>query len=782
MTSGAASRAQHPARNQSQDPASELARLEQAIRKNPRDIDALLRAGALMQRVGRTDEASKLLTQAAALAPERPETTVALAEFLRANAVHDEAVELLQQAIEKTPAVPALWHAIAKTVLDLADLDKACTFFDEALRLDPKFHRCRLERATLQLRRGKLAEALADYDALRQIAANDPGILVGWGDVKTAQGERAEARIAFTAALGLVRDRAPIVDRLERLAIMEFARDLPRADLPPAATSADAATKPDRLAIAFFHVDLPGTASPFEKPDYRAMLVQAVAIARRRAPDAHIVLLTDERTEPPSGLQVDRVIRGPVDGSRLMFDRMRMERNFLASGEATGGVVFLDSDVAINRSPAEIFDGSFDVALTWRTNPSDAPFNGGVALYRAGPAALRFYDHLIATHGALENYPAVKARFPEGMARWWGHQLAMAATVGWTEFGRRTSDRIAVDGTAVRFLSSEDYNFAMDPALPPPQGLDKRYFIHFKGSRKAGLGAYAEAVLGKPSAPAIAATPKPEPADARLSTYDLGVAPITYDIGWFLALAKNRGVAHIDIVPGAHDGFRDDAWCQKADTDEKNFRLWNIILPACQLAGMTVTMHRDRARAAATVYKMRPLIDEGLKGDVFRATGHARRWVTQWLAARGLQRPVVINLRESQFPARNSNMAAWQRFAEETNAVVIPDTDGSTSFGHVFDGLSMDRRLALYEAAEIVMGANNGPLVLCWLSRAIPYLTFKMVADYAACTPEFFQRQGLPVGSQFPWAGPLQRLVWADDDYATIRAAYDAFLKAAGKR
>jgi tetratricopeptide (TPR) repeat protein len=779
MTSAAAAPAKKPGTGPAQDPALELARLEQTIRTNPRNVDALLRAGGLMQRAGRTDEASKLLTQAAALAPERPETTVALAEFLRANALHDEAIELLQHAIEKSPKAPALRHAMAQIVLDLADFDKARALFDEALHLDPKFHRCRLDRAALQLRRGAAAEALADYEILRRVAAADPGILAGWGDAKTVLGDRAEARLAYTAALGLVRDRTPIVDRLERLAIMEFSRDLPRGDLPPAA-STEATARPDRIDIAFFHVDLPGTASPFEKPDYRAMLVQAAAIARHRAPGARIVLLTDEHTQPPAGLRVDRIVRGPVDGSRLMFDRMRMERNFLASGDATGGVVFLDSDVAINRSPAEIFDGSFDVALTWRTNPWDAPFNGGVTLYRAGPAALRFYDHLIATHAALETFAAVKARFPEGMARWWGHQLAMAATVGWDEFARRKSDRMTVDGTAVRFLSSDDYNFAMDPALPPPEGLDRRFFIHFKGSRKAGLARYAEAVLGAPPAPAVAVTPEPEPVDARFSTYDLGVAPITYDVGWFLALAKNRGVTHIDIVPGAHDGFRDDAWCQKADTAEKNFRLWNIILPACQLAGMTVAMHRDRARAAQTAYKMRPLIDEGLRDDVFRASTHAKGWVARWLAARGLKRPVVINLRESQWPARNSNMAAWERFAEETDAVVIPDTDGATSFGHVFDGLSMDRRLALYEAAEVVMGANNGPLVLCWLSRSIPYLTFKMVADYAACTPEFFQRQGLPVGSQFPWAAPHQRIVWSDDDYDTIRAAYDAF--AAGNR
>ena len=169
-------------------------------------------------------------------------------------------------------------------------------------------------------------------------------------------------------------------------------------------------------------------------------------------------------------------------------------------------------------------------------------------------------------------------------------------------------------------------------------------------------------------------------------------------------------------------------------------------------------------------------------GDVFRASDHARRWVARWLAARGLSRPVVVNLRESQWSSRNSDMAAWRRFAAETDAVVIPDIDGETAFGHVFDGLNMDRRLALYETAAVVMGANNGPLALCWLSRSIPYLTFRMVADHPACTPEFFARQGLPVGAQWPWAGPHQRIVWANDDYETIARAYGEFSAAAARR
>ncbi len=376
---------------------------------------------------------------------------------------------------------------------------------------------------------------------------------------------------------------------------------------------------------------------------------------------------------------------------------------------------------------------------------------------------------------------------PEGMARWWGHQLAMGATVGWTEFARRTGDRLSVDGSTIRFFPERTHNFALTATSPMVASAHAhRYFLHFKGTRKDAFWRFAEqlapapAVAAPSAAPALAgAPPAIDPDDAkdpRRFTYDLGVAPISYDVVWFLGMARNRGIKHVDIVPGPHFGFRDDGWYQKADVAEKHFRLWNIVVPACQLAGMTVSVQPDRSNSVQTIYRPEPLFVEGIKDDVFHATDHSRRWVRQWLAKRGLTKPVVITLRESHWAARNSNMDAWRRFAAETNAVVIPDTEGEVAFGHVFDGINMDRRMALYQEASVCMGTNGGPLALVFMTRSIPYLIFKMVSDYPASTVEAYAKRGFPVGTQFRWAGPHQRLVWADDDYETIRAAYDVFL------
>lgn len=754
--------------------------LERALHVNPNDVDAIVRLGRYCAETNRCVEASALFTQALQVNATHAATFVAMADLLKQQGMYADAIDLLQNAIERNPGEPEFWRAMANIMVALADEDRAVVFFDEALRLNPDMHVARLERAALRYDLGQFDAALADYQLLRTVAPGDPGVLAGWGDVKALMGQRDEARIAYTAALARVGNRQPIDDRLARLAIMEFKRPLPRHDLPASFPSPGARSA--RVNIVFFHADSPSAnLSPFDKPDYHAMLARSIAVARAKTPSAKIVLLSDEQTRFSPELRVDAIRRNPLILSDLMYERMRMELEFLASSDCDGDTVFLDSDVIVNRDPADIFDGTFDVGLTWRSDPPDAPFNGGVAFYRKTPAALKFYRHLIETHHALESFPAVIARFPEGMRRWWGHQLAMAATVGWDEFARRRSDRLAIDDTVVRFLPEREYNFAAIPAVS--YNLDRRYFIHFKGARKSAHAPFASQFLGTaalPAAPAIftakSASIQKQPVDPGFTTYDLGVAPISYDVTWFLALAHNRGVKHIDIVPGEHNGFRDDGWYQKADLAEKHFRMWNIVVPACQLAGMTVAVHRDRMKAAATVYKMRPIVEEGITEDVFHASAHSKRWVAQWLKARGLERPVVINLRESHWPTRNSNMDAWRHFAAETNAVVIPDTEGSTSFGHAFDAINMDRRLALYEAASVVMGVGNGPLSLCWLSLSISYLSFKMESDYPASTREGYLRQGFPVGSQFKWAGAHQRLVWADDTDIEIQRAYEQFL------
>jgi len=62
--------------------------------------------------------------------------------------------------------------------------------------------------------------------------------------------------------------------------------------------------------------------------DYAALLVQLFESARLRAPASPRVLLTDERTALPSFGPGVQVLRFPIDRSRLMYGRMRLQPEY----------------------------------------------------------------------------------------------------------------------------------------------------------------------------------------------------------------------------------------------------------------------------------------------------------------------------------------------------------------------------------------------------------------------------------------------------------------------
>jgi hypothetical protein len=295
--------------------------------------------------------------------------------------------------------------------------------------------------------------------------------------------------------------------------------------------------------------------------------------------------------------------------------------------------------------------------------------------------------------------------------------------------------------------------------------------------------------------------------------YDLAVSPVSFDVMAFLAMAKDWADAqgerlHVVIVPGRYDGFRADH--KPISVAEKQFRLQHIVLPASHAIGATTTVCADRAQAklfpSANAFPPGYSVDRptarystgaiiahgkaiGRSPAAFMPSAQALAFVDTALAKLfgAAARPVVITLRESYVDIRNSNMAAWIAFAERLQAqgqpvVIVRDTD---SAGMPCDtavpqfplaSLDLDVRLALYERAFVNMAVSGGPPFLNVFSARRPYLLFKMqVEGWNATSAEYLTKIGLPPGSQLSWAGPHQRIIWADDDLATLVAAYENF-------
>jgi hypothetical protein len=284
------------------------------------------------------------------------------------------------------------------------------------------------------------------------------------------------------------------VQQMQRqAAAVGFSWPAQRAAYAPAPRAAPASGDVDLVA---FHVDLPAAPSGIHGAiDYTTVLAQSFESARLRAPGARRLLLTDEATRVPQGMAVDQVLRFAIDREQLMFERMRVQASYLRGRDAPRASVLMDSDVVVNIDPAAVFAEDFDVGLTWRPEFPDAPFNGGMIFVAPGSQGAAFFDKARACYEALAADAAVAGAFPRSLRAWWGDQFALAALVGYREFAERRGDALAVDGIRVRFFPCETHNFTLEPSRQyRTEELRRKYFIHFKGNRKALQSQYLDAM------------------------------------------------------------------------------------------------------------------------------------------------------------------------------------------------------------------------------------------------------------------------------------------------
>lgn len=250
------------------------------------------------------------------------------------------------------------------------------------------------------------------------------------------------------------------------------------APRPPADTAS--------VDLVAFHASLAATPTAIhEEIDYARAIRLAFESAAVRAPGARRILLTDERSAFPDDLPADEIRRLPLDPTRTMYERMRAQIGYLETRPEARVSILMDTDVLVNRDPGLLFAEDFDVALTWRDNLVDAPFNGGLIAIGHGTAGLDFMKTALACYDRIADDAAVTRLFPKDLRAWWGDQFALAALVGHTHFLKGDRVGMRVDGARVRFLPCDRYNATLDPGKT--YGIDTLkgiHFLHFKGKRK----------------------------------------------------------------------------------------------------------------------------------------------------------------------------------------------------------------------------------------------------------------------------------------------------------
>lgn len=284
------------------------------------------------------------------------------------------------------------------------------------------------------------------------------------------------------------------------------------------------------------------------------------------------------------------------------------------------------------------------------------------------------------------------------------------------------------------------------------------------------------------------------------AVYDFAVSPASYDFVLFLVgAAIYRDVAgymdvHVVFVPAdTVDGFRRDR--KPISVENKIYRRDSLVVPLCRLINATHTVCQSREHAASIIagdvfpegytlqkpipaYWFAEIRDRaasvGNKLPRLHVDAQARDWVASWV---GDGPYITLTYRDTYGEARNSNKANWRSFGEWAtdrgwNVIHVPDTEqcGHPEWSGVGVAAAMSPliRHALYAGSSMNLGISGAALAVCWFGD-LPFLSFKMVADYYSTKPAFLERYGLPVNTQLPWAKTNQRLVWEADDLDVIK-------------
>ena len=244
-------------------------------------------------------------------------------------------------------------------------------------------------------------------------------------------------------------------------------------------------------AAVFYHVDSGGK-HPFlnhndtiETIDYGRTLAHAVDAARNAVPGLKVLVITDASTKLPA-VKADGIARLPVERDRMMFSRMRAYRAAIMSGVLCGPTLLLDTDIFLTRDFTALFDGTFDIGWTYRTEIGKVhmPINEGVILAdlrNPAPAAKVFAETLALYEWLAESAP-VKRRYGFDIRHWRGGQLSLAAYADWT-VPPVGADLRTIKGVRCRFLPCETYNFPVKTLEAEKLNqLSDKWALHFKGA------------------------------------------------------------------------------------------------------------------------------------------------------------------------------------------------------------------------------------------------------------------------------------------------------------
>ena len=162
------------ARDKSGDFTASLKCYEAALQLLPDHLEVANDLGRLAYRMGMKPIAEQLFTRYLERYPDSVDGANNLACAVRDQNRYAEAIAILRPVIAANQDNGLLWNTLGTVLSEQGDFASAVTFFDEALRCDPKLFRAQYNRGNAKLPLGDIDSALADCEAaLTKVQAAD---------------------------------------------------------------------------------------------------------------------------------------------------------------------------------------------------------------------------------------------------------------------------------------------------------------------------------------------------------------------------------------------------------------------------------------------------------------------------------------------------------------------------------------------------------------------------------------------------------------------------------
>ena len=174
--------------------------LKQALSANPDLPEAQNLLGLELGQKGDWAGAERSLRSAISIQPELAEAHYNLANLLARGGNLDEAQYQFQKAIAIKPAYTEAHHNYGLLLILMRSYDKAVAEFRETIRLDPKLAQAYSDLADVLAAQGRLESAAEEYRQAIQLSPEAYPAHLGLGKILARQGNVAEARSHYEKA------------------------------------------------------------------------------------------------------------------------------------------------------------------------------------------------------------------------------------------------------------------------------------------------------------------------------------------------------------------------------------------------------------------------------------------------------------------------------------------------------------------------------------------------------------------------------------------------------